>query len=35
MEAKNRIFRPDQLYNGIGIRHILINPEEEIGSSSH
>lgn len=35
MEAKNRIFRPDQLYNGIGTRHILINPEEEIGSSSH
>ncbi len=30
MEAKNRIFRPNQLYNGIGTRHIIIDSEEEI-----
>jgi len=30
MEAKNRIFRPNQLYDGIGTRHIIIDSKEEI-----
>lgn len=34
MEAKNRIFRPNQFYSGISTRHILINPEEETATSS-
>lgn len=34
MEVCNRIFRPEQLYSGMGTRHILIDPEEEIASSS-
>ncbi|MFW6264650.1 MAG: citrate/2-methylcitrate synthase [Bacillota bacterium] len=33
LEVKNRIFRPYQLYDGMGERHILIDAEEEIASS--
>ncbi len=34
MEVKNRIFRPNQLYDGFNDRHILLDPDEEIASSS-
>lgn len=33
MEVKNRIFRPNQLYDGFNDRHILVEPEEEIAST--
>ncbi|MDI3548006.1 MAG: citrate synthase [Halanaerobiales bacterium] len=29
MKVKNRIYRPEQLYDGFGIRHILVNQDEE------
>jgi citrate synthase len=35
MEVKNRIFRPFQLYDGVNDRHILLDPDEEIASSSN
>lgn len=33
MEIKNRIFRPEQLYNGMNTRHILVEPGEETAVS--
>lgn len=35
MKVRNKIFRPEQLYNGIGVRHIILDTEEEAASTNN
>ena len=35
MEVRNKIFRPEQLYNGMAERHIILDPGEESASTNN
>ena len=35
MKIRNKIFRPEQLYNGIGTRHIILDAEEESATTNN
>ena len=35
MEVRNKIFRPEQLYNGMAERHIILDPGEELASTNN